>query len=349
MRNMQLPIRYQDRRGPVFRASTVAHHVSAGGLPDSVGSKSKLEDTNVPLQLPIFVLQPSLPSAEEEFKVFEPRYRLMLQHCLEQRGPSGEFGEFGMCWPISKEKFSDVGTLLHIENHAQLPDGRSTIQCIATRRFRVLHSVKRRGLELSTNSEVEYNLATIEWFDDYAEDVSKRAFSSARGDRPRGTNARLQLVHLHDILLRAYPSPMAKILLLAIHGPTVFTGITKQLDSSKSLNVEIKTPGDDVSFVWWVLSTVLSTVVALPPPVKAALVRSVSPEARLASAGQLLDRITTLAEKFAPVDGGVELVDVAFEDEVLKDDASNENEEPIGADREPPGKVTTVEWPRRGR
>lgn len=273
---------------------------SARLTPAGISSKTK-SDQEVPA-LPIFVLQPSLPTCEERLHIFEPRYRLMIKHCLEQEGPAGQMGEFGMCWSVPGGSFSEVGTLLRVQEHITLPDGRLEVRCIAVRRFHVLQQGEISGVESSTDTEASYNTARVEWFDD-EEEHSLPTEADSKADAMAG-EARGLLAELHDTLLRAYPVAEARWLLLKIHGPEAYEKLTASLDASKSVNVTINAPDDNCEFAWWVLSQ----LVPLPPDVKATLVVSQSVSERMAHAIQLLESLCEALEAKAP--GEMSLVEV---------------------------------------
>lgn len=76
----------------------------------------------------------------------------MMRHVME----SG-LGYFGMCCYSHREgEFTDIGTAVDVTSVHLLPDGRSLIQTVGSRRFRVLERAKKD----------EYNIARVEWFDD---------------------------------------------------------------------------------------------------------------------------------------------------------------------------------------
>lgn len=255
--------------------------------------------------LPIFVLHPALPGAEEALHIFEPRYRLMLQRCLERQGPMGESGEFGMCWPVANEEFSPVGTLVRVTDYQSLPDGRLNVRCTGIRRFRVLSRGSESGFEPSTKTDAVYQTAEVEWFDDNEDQESepvaqKDQFSNVAADEvldnASGVAAtQLELANLHAVLLQAYPKPVAKLLLLRIHGPEAYTTIAKDLDvpkkglGNRSVSIQVPAPDVPADLAWWILGT----VVPLPPEAKANLVTSRSVTWRLACATELLERMTS--------------------------------------------------------
>lgn len=89
--------------------------------------------------VPMFPLGAVLvPGAVLPLHVFEPRYRALTAHCLENDS------EFGVVL-IAKghevgggEIRHDIGCLARIEKAAQTPDGRWGLLCVGTERIRVL-------------------------------------------------------------------------------------------------------------------------------------------------------------------------------------------------------------------
>ncbi|CAE8663224.1 unnamed protein product, partial [Polarella glacialis] len=95
--------------------------------------------------------------------VFEPRYR-----CMMRRAVSSGHRLFGMCLSMSGSEsqngYSKIGTALFIREIRMLPDGRSLIDTVGERRFRVIETGERDG----------YNVARVEYFAN-DEERSKRA------------------------------------------------------------------------------------------------------------------------------------------------------------------------------
>ena len=88
--------------------------------------------------LPMFPLGSVLfPHAPLALHVFEPRYRALVEDCRRQ---GQEFGvvliERGHEVGGGDTRFG-VGTVAHIREVAELPDGRSALGCVGTRRFTV--------------------------------------------------------------------------------------------------------------------------------------------------------------------------------------------------------------------
>jgi Lon protease-like protein len=68
--------------------------------------------------------------------VFEPRYRLMIRRCME----SGS-RQFGMCAYLESQPhgFAQYGTMLEVRDVEFFADGRSVVDTVGGRRFKVLH------------------------------------------------------------------------------------------------------------------------------------------------------------------------------------------------------------------
>ncbi|CAF3259069.1 unnamed protein product [Rotaria socialis] len=85
-------------------------------------------------EIPIFVCVLSLPCCTCPLHVFEPRYRLMMRRTIETQSRT-----FGMCtYDPQTETFADYGTLLYIRGLVYTRDGRSIVDTIGQRRFRVI-------------------------------------------------------------------------------------------------------------------------------------------------------------------------------------------------------------------
>lgn len=113
-------------------------------------------------EIPIFVCTLAVPGVACPLHIFEPRYKLMIRRSIE----SGS-RQFGMCVSDPKLGFSTVGTMLYINDAQFLPDGRSIVHTVGTRRFRVLERSMRDG----------YNTAKIAWLEDEADGVEYTALN----------------------------------------------------------------------------------------------------------------------------------------------------------------------------
>lgn len=103
--------------------------------------------------IPIFICTMAFPGVSCPLHIFEPRYRLMIRQCME-----AGTRQFGMCIADgeSEDEFSEFGCMLEIRDVQFFPDGRSLVDCIGGRRFRVLSKGHRDG----------YNTANVEFLRD---------------------------------------------------------------------------------------------------------------------------------------------------------------------------------------
>lgn len=85
--------------------------------------------------MPLFLLSViAFPTQPFPLHIFEPRYRLMLRRCLEGQR------RFGIvCCTQAQPKGIDIGCIVEIKNSHMLPDGRSFVETVATKRFRILN------------------------------------------------------------------------------------------------------------------------------------------------------------------------------------------------------------------
>jgi Lon protease-like protein len=97
-----------------------------------------------PLWVPLFPLNVVLfPGMLLPLNVFEPRYRLMVATCLEDRAPFGVVlvrpeSLFGLEVPYT------IGTLARIHDYERLPDGRYNLLTLGAHRFRILQESRDR-------------------------------------------------------------------------------------------------------------------------------------------------------------------------------------------------------------
>lgn len=103
------------------------------------------------MKVPIFVCVLTFPGVRCPLHIFEPRYRLMIRRCIENGSR-----KFGMVRGTSDTSYADIGTLLLIEDVKYLPDGRSLITTIGSKRFQVLNRGNVDG----------YNVADIRILED---------------------------------------------------------------------------------------------------------------------------------------------------------------------------------------
>ncbi|XP_029621847.1 LON peptidase N-terminal domain and RING finger protein 1 [Salmo trutta] len=117
--------------------------------------KTHLEETqelaDLMKKVPIFVCTMAYPTVPCPLHVFEPRYRLMIRRCMETGTR-----QFGMCINDAQKGFVDYGCMLIIRSVHFLPDGRSVVDTIGGKRFRVLTRGMKDG----------YCIADIKYLED---------------------------------------------------------------------------------------------------------------------------------------------------------------------------------------
>ncbi|NWH58123.1 LONF3 protein, partial [Geococcyx californianus] len=101
--------------------------------------------------VPIFVCTMAYPTVPCPLHIFEPCYRLMIRRCMETGTK-----QFGMCISDPIKGFADYGCILEIRNVEFFADGRSVVDSIGKRRFKVIQHSQRDG----------YNTADIEYIED---------------------------------------------------------------------------------------------------------------------------------------------------------------------------------------
>ncbi|XP_044161955.1 LON peptidase N-terminal domain and RING finger protein 3 [Bufo gargarizans] len=109
------------------------------------------ELSNLNTNVPIFVCTMAYPTVPCPLHIFEPCYRLMIRRCMETGTK-----QFGMCIGDSIKGFADYGCMLEIRNVEFFADGRSVVDSIGKRRFKVIRHSQRDG----------YNTADIEYIED---------------------------------------------------------------------------------------------------------------------------------------------------------------------------------------
>ncbi|XP_061454111.1 LON peptidase N-terminal domain and RING finger protein 3 isoform X2 [Rhineura floridana] len=126
-------------------------------LPEEFTERRKVHEeeiaelSNLNNNVPIFVCTMAYPTVPCPLHIFEPCYRLMIRRCMETGTK-----QFGMCIGDPLKGFADYGCILEIRNVEFFADGRSVVDSIGKRRFRVLQHGQRDG----------YNTADIEYIED---------------------------------------------------------------------------------------------------------------------------------------------------------------------------------------
>ncbi|XP_067374913.1 LON peptidase N-terminal domain and RING finger protein 3-like [Channa argus] len=131
---------------------------------EKVQLEEMAELSNLNKNVPIFVCTMAFPTVPCPLHVFEPCYRLMIRRCIETGTNC-----FGMCLGDNLKGFADYGCLLEIRDVKFFSDGRSVVDTIGRRRFKVIQHSQRDG----------YNTADIEYLEDVkVEGVAERELQS---------------------------------------------------------------------------------------------------------------------------------------------------------------------------
>ncbi|KAJ8396495.1 hypothetical protein AAFF_G00018010 [Aldrovandia affinis] len=126
----------------------------------NVNEEEIAELSNLNKNVPIFVCTMAFPTVPCPLHIFEPCYRLMVRRCMETGTK-----QFGMCLSDSVKGFANYGCILEIRNVEFFADGRSVVDTIGRRRFKVLQHRKLDG----------YNTADIEYLEDKKVDGAEEA------------------------------------------------------------------------------------------------------------------------------------------------------------------------------
>nr|XP_055193854.1 LON peptidase N-terminal domain and RING finger protein 3 isoform X12 [Nyctereutes procyonoides] len=140
-----------------YSKNVIMEELIAKFLPEELKERRRLyeeemeELSNLNKNVPIFVCTMAYPTVPCPLHIFEPCYRLMIRRCIETGTR-----QFGMCLGDPVKGFAEYGCILEIRNVQFFADGRSVVDSIGKRRFRVLHQGQRDG----------YNTADIEYIED---------------------------------------------------------------------------------------------------------------------------------------------------------------------------------------
>jgi Lon protease-like protein len=111
------------------------------------------------IELPLFPLDVVLfPGEDLPLHIFEPRYRLMINECYEQKKPFGIVLRRPNSEHLKEEPYS-VGTMAEIEVLDRLEDGRMNLIARGLQRFRILDQ----------HREKPYLSGLVEVYEDRAE------------------------------------------------------------------------------------------------------------------------------------------------------------------------------------
>lgn len=99
--------------------------------------------------MPIFVCTLAFPGMPTNLHIFEPRYKLMVRRCMQTSGVS----QFGIVLPRRSVDAPQYGTMLEIKSCQMLLDGRSMLETVGGKRFKLLETGSLDGY---TTGRVEY-------------------------------------------------------------------------------------------------------------------------------------------------------------------------------------------------
>ncbi|RKP34402.1 PUA-like domain-containing protein [Dimargaris cristalligena] len=102
------------------------------------------------LEVPIFVCSLMFPTMPSQLYIYEPRYRLMMRHCLQASQkqfamciPGPPSAKIGVGYGRPDPAVMDYGTMMEIKSVRYLPDGQSVVQVRGIYRFRLLSYAMR--------------------------------------------------------------------------------------------------------------------------------------------------------------------------------------------------------------
>ncbi|PIO12711.1 hypothetical protein AB205_0062030, partial [Aquarana catesbeiana] len=136
-----------------YRVNVLLSNVISKWFPCQVQAARLTQEGSALLNknVPIFVCTMAYPTVPCPLHIFEPCYRLMIRRCMETGTK-----QFGMCIGDSVKGFADYGCMLEIRNVEFFSDGRSVVDSIGKRRFKVIQHSQRDG----------YNTADIQYIED---------------------------------------------------------------------------------------------------------------------------------------------------------------------------------------
>ncbi|XP_041496390.1 LON peptidase N-terminal domain and RING finger protein 3-like [Microtus oregoni] len=154
---------FQSRK---YSKNIIMEELIAKFLPEELRERKRLHEeemeelSNLTKNVPIFVCTMAYPTVPCPLHIFEPCYRLMIRRCIETGTK-----QFGMCLGDPVRGFAEYGCMLEIRNVQFFADGRSVVDSIGKRRFKVLNQGQRDG----------YNTADIEYIEDQKVEGEDRA------------------------------------------------------------------------------------------------------------------------------------------------------------------------------
>lgn len=127
--------------------------------------KKNFNTKDLPNKIPVFPLSNAIffPNTVLPLNIFEPRYKQMTEHALNQNGIIGMVQTTQEKDENNKPVVYDVGCLGYIDQYSNTPDGRYLINLKGVSRFRIINEV---------NSENMYRLFEVN-YDEFKNDQSK--------------------------------------------------------------------------------------------------------------------------------------------------------------------------------
>ncbi|XP_041846136.1 LON peptidase N-terminal domain and RING finger protein 1 [Melanotaenia boesemani] len=210
-------------RNRKYNLTILLQDVMSRLFPSQLAERKQVHDaemaelSNLTKDIPIFVCTVAYPGVPCPLHIFEPRYRLMMRRCMETGTK-----KFGMCSYEHGKGFADYGCMLEILSLELLPDGRSYVETVGGRRFRVLKRGQRDG----------YHTADIEYLEDIKVD---------------GNDLEL-LHHLHDSVYQQAQDWYHRL------GSRIREQITRQYGSLPDKEENIQASVNGPAWCWWLLS-----------------------------------------------------------------------------------------------
>ncbi|KAM9741289.1 LON peptidase N-terminal domain and RING finger protein 1 [Menidia menidia] len=210
-------------RNRKYNPTTLLQEIMTQLFPSQLAERKQVHDaemaelSNLTKDIPIFVCTVAYPGVPCPLHIFEPRYRLMMRRCMETGTK-----KFGMCSYEHGKGFADYGCMLEILGLELLPDGRSYVETVGGRRFKVLKRGQRDG----------YNTADIEYLEDIKVDESEQEL----------------LQHLHDSVYQQAQDWYHRL------GSRIREQINRQYGSMPDKEENIQASANGPAWCWWLLS-----------------------------------------------------------------------------------------------
>lgn len=237
-----------------YNPTVLLVEIMAATFPSQLADRKRVHEaemaelSNLTKNIPIFVCTMSFPGISCPLHVFEPRYRLMMRRCQETGTKM-----FGMCMYENGKSFADYGCMLEIQHIEFLADGRSLVDTIGRRRFRVLRRGHRDG----------YNTADIEYLEDEKVEGEELA----------------ELQRLHECTYQQAQK-------FCEHGDAAVRQILMHRGPLPEKEEDIQATKDGPAWCWWLIS-----ILPLEPSEQLRLFATTSLQARLTQLKHILTGI----------------------------------------------------------